>query len=135
MTERFDYARYVALFNAGEDERLVDEFWRDDCEMLTAERQVKGRDGLKAFLAWAHDGVRETLHPVAVARDGDTVLAEVDIAFTATRDHPDFALGALKAGERFVIKFFAVYELEDERIRRLKTMRWPIGRGVEQAVA
>ncbi len=134
MSERFDYDRYVALFNAGDDDRLVDEFWRPDCEMLTAERQVKGRDGLKAFLAWAHDGVRESLHPVAVARDGDTVLAEVDIAFTASRDRLDFVLGPLKAGERFVIKFCAIYELEGEQIRRLKTMRWPTGRGVEQVI-
>lgn len=135
MAEPFDFARYVALFNTGDDAGLCETFYHPDAVMLTGEREVVGRDALKAFLDWAHDGVRETLHPVAVARTGDTVLAEVDIAFTASRDWPDFPIAPIRAGETVVSKFIAVYELRDERIARLKTWRWPAGRGVARMAA
>ena len=134
MTEPFDFDRYRALFNVGDDDALCDTFYHEDAVMLTAEREIVGREGLRAFLRWAHDGVRETLHPVAVARTGDTVLAEIDIAFTASRDWPDFPIAPITAGETVVAKFVAVYELEDERVKRLKTWRWPAGRMIEQGV-
>lgn len=132
MAARFDYARYVALFNTGDDARLCDEFYCEDAVMLTAQREILGRQGLKDFLAWAHNGVRETLHPVAYARTGDVVLAEVDIAFSASRDWPEFPIAPIRAGETIVAKFCAVYELEGERIKVLKTMRWPAGWHVER---
>jgi hypothetical protein len=124
---RFDYARYVAVFNSGDDDALCAEFFHPDAVMLSAGRVVEGRDALRAFLAWAHDGVRETLAPVHVARDGDVLLAEVDITFTASRDWQDFPIAPLRAGQAVTAKFAAIYELRDERVARLKTFRWPAG--------
>lgn len=126
----FDYDHYVAVFNSGDDDRLCAEFYHPDARMLTAARDVIGRDALREFLRWAHDGVRETLAPVHVARDGDTLIAEVDISFTASADRPDFTIAPLKAGESCTAKFVAVYELDGDRVRTLKTFRWPAGKGV-----
>ncbi len=131
---RFDFARYVALFNEGDDVKLCTTFYHEDAVMLTAQREIAGRQALIDFLTWAHNGVRETLHPVAHARTGNTVLAEVDIAFSASRDWAEFPIAPIKAGQTIVAKFCAIYELEDERIKRLKTMRWPAGWHIEQQV-
>lgn len=130
MTQPFDYDTYVTAFNEGDDAALVARFFHEDAVMLTADREVRGRAALEEFLAWAHDGVAETLHPVAVARTGDFVVGEVDIAFSAARDRLDFPLHPMRRGDLVIIKFAASYRLRDERIAVLKTWRWSAGRAI-----
>ena len=123
-----DFARYVELFNRGDDQALCDHFYADDAVMQTSDRLVEGKPALLEFLAWAHDGVRELLRPQHVVQADDCILAEIDIDFFAQRDRDDFPFQPLKRGETITAKFFVVYELRDGKVARLKTSRWPVGR-------
>jgi ketosteroid isomerase-like protein len=124
------FADYIAAFNRYDDEALVREFWAEDCVMQSGPRIYEGHKGLLEFLAWAHDGVLETMRPQAVVESGDRIFAEIDMDFTATREKPDFTFGALKTGETITVKFFAHYKTRDGKVQRLHTSTWPPGVGV-----
>jgi len=128
-----DYAAYEALFNTGDDEALVARFFAPDTRMVSANGVREGADGLRAFLAWAHDGVREVMRPQAVlSRDG-LLFAEVDMDFHATRHRPDFPFGELHPGDSLTIKFFVTYRLDGMgKIVELKSMTWPPEYGVSK---
>lgn len=128
-----DYRAYEALFNSGDDAALVARFFAPDTRMVSANGVREGADGLIAFLAWAHDGVREVMRPqVVLSRDG-LLFAEVDMDFHATRHRPDFPFGELHPGDTVTVKFFVTYRLDGEgRIAELKSMTWPPGHGVSR---
>jgi len=84
------------------------------------------------FLAWAHDGILETMRPQAVIESGDRIFAEIDMDFTATRDRPDFQFAALKKGEFTTVKFFVQYTIRDGKMAYLKSMTWPPETGVSK---
>lgn len=133
MTEKsFDYDAYIAEFWTGNDEALVERWFTDDCVMISGGREMRGRAELLAFLRWAHDGVREVPRVQKSAREGDTLFAEVDMDFHATKARPDFPFGALLPGDLVTVKFLVVYTLRDEKVAVLKSMTWPPGRGVTQ---
>lgn len=121
-----DFREYERRFNAGEDEALVDEYYAEDCEFVGTTRYVKGRAGLKAFLAWAHDGVREVMRPQLVIEDKDHLFVEVDMDFHATKERPDFPFGHLQPGDLVTVKFFVTYHFDAQgKIRRLNSATWP----------
>ena len=126
-----DYEAYEALFNTGNDAALVARFFAPDTRMVSANGVREGADELLAFLAWAHDGVREVMRPqIVLSRDG-LLFAEVDMDFHATRHRPDFPFGELHPGDMLTVKFFVTYRLDEEgRIAELKSMTWPPGHGV-----
>jgi ketosteroid isomerase-like protein len=127
-----DYEEYAAVFNRGDDAELVRRFFADDVVMLGAAREYRGREALLAFLAWAHDGVREVMRPQRVIRQGERLFAEVDMDFHASRERADFPFGHLWPGDLVTVKFFVTYELRAGRVVELKSMTWPPGRGVTQ---
>ena len=124
------FADYIAAFNRYDDAALVHDFWAEDCVMQSGPRVYEGHKGLLEFLAWAHDGILETMRPQAVIENGDRIFAEIDMDFTATRDRPDFLFGPLKTGESLTVKFFAHYKTRDGKVQRLHTATWPTGVGV-----
>ena len=124
------FADYMAAFNRYHDEALVRDFWTEDCVMQSGTRICRGHEGMREFLAWAHDGVLETMRPQAVVETGDRIFAEIDMDFTATRDRADFPFGALKTGDIITVKFFAHYQTRDGKVARLHTAVWPPGVGV-----
>ena len=128
-----DYQAYEALFNAGDDRALVERFFASDTRMVSANGVREGAGELLAFLAWAHDGVREVMRPQTVlSRDG-LLFAEVDMDFHATRHRPDFPFGELHAGDMVTVKFFVTYRLDPEgKIAELRSMTWPPGHGVSR---
>jgi ketosteroid isomerase-like protein len=125
-----DYDAYVACFNTGDDAALVDRFFCDDVIFTGGTREHRGRDALAAFLAWAHDGVREVMRPQLVLRDGDHLFAEIDMDFHAVKERPDFPFGHLHPGDMVTVKFFVTYRLRGGRVAELKSMTWPPGKGV-----
>ncbi|WP_336979656.1 nuclear transport factor 2 family protein [Altererythrobacter fulvus] len=128
-----DYAAYVALFNTGNDEEVIQRFYAEDCVMLSASGARHGKQGLREFLAWAHDGVREVIRPQAVISDDRLLFAEVDMDFHATKERPDFPFGHMFPGDLVTVKFFASYRLGDHgKILELKTMVWPPEQGVSK---
>jgi hypothetical protein len=49
----------VADFLTGDDDALVARWFAEDCVMESGSGTFEGREGMRRFLAWAHDGVRE----------------------------------------------------------------------------
>jgi hypothetical protein len=128
-----DYEAYIADFLTGDDERLVERWFAEDCAMESGSGLFEGREGMRRFLAWAHDGVRECPRIVAYAQQGRDLFAEIDMDFHATKERADFPFQHLHPGDTITVKFLAHYTLDDAgQIRRLKTMTWPVGRGVTQ---
>src|SRR4051812_1988761 len=123
---------YMDAFNRYDDAALLRDFWTEDCVMQSANRRMVGHQGMTEFLAWAHDGILETMRPKLVIEDGDRIFAEIDMDFTATRDRPDFTFGALKAGEFVTVKFFVLYRTRDGKVAELQSMTWPPEQGVSK---
>jgi len=100
-----DYQAYEALFNSGDDAALVERFFDDDVVFSGGTRGYRGRDQLKAFLDWAHDGVREVMRPQTVLHGDDMLFAEVDMDFHATKERPEFPFGHLYPGDCVTVNF------------------------------
>jgi hypothetical protein len=127
----FDYDAYIADFLTGEDDALVERWFAEDCAMESGSGTFEGHAGMRRFLAWAHDGVRECPRVIAWVQQGSNLFAEIDMDFHATKERPDFTFQHLYPGDSITVKFLARYELNEAgKIRRLKTMFWPPGKGV-----
>ncbi len=127
----FDYPAYIACFLSGDDDALVERFFADDCEMHSGSGVRRGKVGMKEFLAWAHDGVRECPRIQHYVQDESSLFADIDMDFHATRHRPDFPFGAMYPGDTITVKFLARYDLNGEgKITRLSTMTWPPEQGV-----
>ena len=126
-----DYEAYIAAFNTGDDEALIERYFAPDCVMEAGSGTWRGHDGMREFLGWAHDGVRECPRPQKVLQHDGTIFAEIDMDFHATKERPDFPFQHLYPGDSITVKFLARYELDEkDRVKLLKTMTWPAGRGV-----
>jgi hypothetical protein len=127
-----NYKDYEALFNTGDDAGLIATFFRDDVIFTGDAREYRGKAQLKAFLDWAHDGVREVMRPQTVLQDADHLFAEVDMDFHASKERPEFPFGHLYPGDLVTVKFFVTYRIIDGKVAELKSMTWPPGKGVTQ---
>jgi ketosteroid isomerase-like protein len=127
-----NYEEYEQLFNTGDDEALVQRYFDDDVVFTGGNRAYRGKEQLRTFLAWAHDGVREVMRPQNVLQQGDLLFAEVDMDFHASKERTEFPFGPLRPGDLVTVKFFVTYRLRAGRIIELKSMTWPPGRGVTQ---
>ncbi|PTS88621.1 hypothetical protein DBR17_04310 [Sphingomonas sp. HMWF008] len=129
----FDYAEYVAAFNRGDDAALVERYFAPDFRFVGTTRAYDSRAEFLDFLNWAHDGVRETIRPVTVLEKNDTIFAEIDMDFVATRPRPDFPFAPLMPGDQITVKFFVLYTLVDGLITELKSMAWAADYHVSKA--
>jgi len=127
-----NYNEYEAVFNTGDDEKLVQRYFDDDVRFTGGNREHRGKEELRRFLAWAHDGVREVMRPQNVLQQGDLLFSEVDMDFHASKERAEFPFGHLRPGDLVTVKFFVTYRLRDDKIIELKSMTWPPGRGVTQ---
>lgn len=127
----FDYLAYLDCFLSGDDETLVERFFASDCEMHSASGVRRGHEGMREFLAWAHDGVRECPRVQHYVQDERSVFADIDMDFHATKARPDFPFGPLEPGDSLTVKFLARYDLDTEgKVAKLTTAAWPAGVGV-----
>lgn len=126
----FDFDSYIQAFNTvdGTEEELVTKYFTDDMR-LDGPDGSHDRNAWVAILKHSHQGVKETLTPRAVVRDGDKIMAEIDATFTASIDRPDFAVKPLVAGETSTARFFAAYDVVEGKISRLALAWWPAGVG------
>ncbi len=125
-----NYDQYEAVFNTGDDAALIERFFDDDVRFTGGTREYRGKAALRAFLDWAHDGVREVMRPQNVLQRDDLVFAEVDMDFHASKERPDFPFGHLRPGDSVTVKFFVTYRLREGKVIELKSMTWPPGKGV-----
>lgn len=130
----FDYPAYLACFLTGDDDALVEHFFAEGCEMHSASGVRSGKQGMKDFLAWAHDGVRECPRLQRYVQEGDVVFADIDMDFHCHKARPDFPFGPMLPGDTITVKFLARYDLNGEgKVTRLTTMAWPPEQGVTKA--
>lgn len=125
-----NYDDYIALFNTGDDAALVETYFADDLVFSGGSREYHGKQALLDFLAWAHDGVREVIREQKVLQQGDTIFAEIDMDFHASKERTDFPFGHLHPGDLVTVKFFVTYTLRDGKVIQLKSMTWPPEKGV-----
>jgi SnoaL-like domain len=125
-----NYDDYIALFNTGDDAALIERFFADNVVFSGGSRDHQGKAGLKGFLDWAHDGVREVMRPQNVLVRDDLIFAEIDMDFHATKERPEFPFGHLHPGDLVTVKFFVTYKVCDDKVVELKSMTWPPGKGV-----
>jgi SnoaL-like domain len=125
-----NYDDYIALFNKGDDAALIERFFAEDLRFSGGSRDYHGKAALKAFLDWAHDGVREVMRPQNVLRRDDLIFAEIDMDFHASKERPEFPFGHLYPGDLVTVKFFVTYRLRDGKVAELKSMTWPPGKGI-----
>ncbi len=125
-----NYNDYIALFNTGDDAALVERFFADDVVFSGGTRDYQGKAALKAFLDWAHDGVREVMRPQNILQREDLIFVEVDMDFHASKERPQFPFGHLHPGDQVTVKFFVTYRLRGDKVVELKSMTWPPGKGV-----
>ncbi|MGC1460303.1 MAG: nuclear transport factor 2 family protein [Steroidobacteraceae bacterium] len=125
-----NYDDYIAVFNSGDDAALLERFFAADVVFTGGSRDYQGKAALRAFLDWAHDGVREVMRPQNVIRREDMIFADVDMDFHASKPRPDFPFGAMRPGDLITVKFFVTYRLRGDRVVELKSMTWPPGKGV-----
>lgn len=129
----FNYDDYVRDFNSGDDAGLIEKYFAEDTVMISAGGIYRGHKGMNEFLAWAHDGVREILRPVAVVQDEHHLFAEIDMDFVASKPRTDFPFGDLQIGDIMTVKFLVHYTVNDEgKITELQTMTWDPEREVSR---
>ncbi|MBN8831175.1 MAG: nuclear transport factor 2 family protein [Sphingomonadales bacterium] len=129
-----NYDDYIAAFNEGDDAALVEQWFAPDCVMYGGTRTSRGRDGLLAFLRWAHDGVREVVRPRVVMNQGDRLFVDLDMDFICTAPRPDFPFAPLMPGDILTVRFFVTYKLNEAGlIQELCSMTWPAEQNVIKA--
>jgi hypothetical protein len=127
----FDYLAYIDCFLTGDDEALVERFFAEDCEMHSGSGVRRGKEGMREFLAWAHDGVRECPRIQRYVQEAGVVFADIDMDFHATKHRPDFPFGEIYPGDTKTVKFLARYDLNGEgKVVNLVTAAWPPEQGV-----
>ena len=127
----FDFEAYIACFLTGDDEALIQRFYAEECAMHSGSGVRRGHAGMREFLAWAHDGVRECPRVQHYLQDERTVFADIDMDFHATGHRPDFPFGEMHPGDSITVKFLARYDLdENQRVKTLTTSAWPPNQGV-----
>jgi SnoaL-like domain len=130
----FDYPAYLECFLTGDDDALVERFFAEGCEMHSGSGVRSGKQGMKDFLAWAHDGVRECPRLQRYVQEDDVVFADIDMDFHCHAPRQDFPFGPLMPGDTITVKFLARYDLDgDGKVTRLTTMAWPPEQGVTKA--
>ena len=122
----FDFDRYVEDFNTN-DESVVSKHYTEDLTVEGPDRTLRGRAEWLGMLKAVHSGVRERLQPIMVVRQGDRLMAEVNVVFTPSVDRSDFPFGPLKAGQSLTMKFFASYRLRGQQIAHLTLGFWMPG--------
>ena len=131
----FDFSAYQSVFNSGDDDGAL-EFWDDELQvtMPVGPNQIglaaKNKEEFRAFLAHAHQGVREIMRLESFLQVGEQIFAEINMDFFATTDKPDFEFGPLKAGQFLTVKMFGLYTVRGGRLWQLKMAFWPPNQGV-----
>jgi limonene-1,2-epoxide hydrolase len=127
-----DFQAYVRAVNANDIQQVVDTWFTPDVCFQSGRFNARGRTEVREILRFLYDGVRVTLRPLAVLRDGDYLFAEIDADHTAAQHRPDYPLGAMRAGETATFRIFLLMKLRDGRICEFRAAEWPANIGTSQ---
>ena len=122
------FSDYVAGFNLQDVDAFAATFYAPS---IIFERKnhrfTRGRDKYIEEYHASHDGLVEILRPQRILVEGNNIAAELNVDFVATKDQPNFIIMPLKAGDKFTVKMFAFYTVEDGRFTYIKVARWEPG--------
>ncbi|MDR6512832.1 hypothetical protein J2792_003719 [Novosphingobium capsulatum] len=127
MLDRAGYERYLAAFNARDYDGVAD-FYVDPPRMEFFGIVITTREELKAFYAWLHSCVKETvsIHNFAASETATAVdaIVRIEALRDLTRDELD-AKGAtgffpIRAGEVQEIRQFIFYTTRAGRIEKVE---------------
>ncbi|MET3472204.1 hypothetical protein ABIC78_002739 [Novosphingobium sp. 1529] len=127
MLDRAGYERYLAAFNARDYDGVAD-FYVDPPRMEFFGIVITTREELKAFYAWLHSCVKETvsIHNFAASETATAVdaIVRIEALRDLTRDELD-AKGAtgffpIRAGEVQEIRQFIFYTTRQGRIEKVE---------------
>ncbi|MBB3359527.1 MULTISPECIES: nuclear transport factor 2 family protein [unclassified Novosphingobium] len=127
MLDRAGYERYLAAFNARDYDGVAD-FYVDPPRMEFFGIVIATREELKAFYAWLHSCVKETvsIHNFAASETATAVdaIVRIEALRDLTRDELD-AKGAtgffpIRAGEVQEIRQFIFYTTRQGRIVKVE---------------
>lgn len=121
----FEFNRYLQGLGGADEPAFVRKFYTEDLVVEGPQGTIRGQEEWLRTLTFVHDRVKETLQPVTVMQDGDTILAEIRGVFTATADRSDFPYGPLKKGEAVTVKMLAKYEVRGNQIAHITLASWP----------
>lgn len=127
-----DFDRYVEVFNTGDDDVLVDDWFTDDIVYIGGNRKIEGKKAWRDFLKFAHDGVREIFRPQNLFEKEGGFFCEVDMDFHVLKARSDFPFGPVAPGDMLTVKFFVIYKVRDGRLCELKSATWPVNHGVSK---
>ena len=127
-----DFNRYIEVFNSGDDDVLVDDWFTDDIVYFGGNRKIEGKEAWRNFLKFAHDGVREIFRLQDMFQKEDAFFCEIDMDFHATRPRPDFPLAPMFPGDMMTVKFFVIYKVRDGKLCQLKAATWPKDHGISK---
>ena len=127
-----DYHRYIATFNARDYARL-ETFFADDFALENAGFRVEGKAAFRAFYAFFHHYIRETVIFRGFYPGKDGFVANVVIRFSGLHDlTPEVlvekgypGMTPVRAGETADVEFLILYLLnEDGLIQHIKGAVW-----------
>ncbi|GKZ77793.1 hypothetical protein AnigIFM56816_000576 [Aspergillus niger] len=118
------YQDYLDAYNHP-DEGAKARFFTEDCKFQLGELKVEGRDAMLAMFANGHIGVKEELRPLHVLETEGYIFAELDACFMPFEDTPQNFFHPFKRGEPLSFRFFASYEIRDDRISFMRLAHWP----------
>lgn len=124
------FDEYIATFNSGDFAACMGRYFTPDVVLQGAKIRAQGDDMIR-FLSDMRKAVREEIDIIVAAFDQNHILAEAKISFIADRDSPDFFLQPLCAGEMLQVRYMLSYTLVGDRIRTIRTYRWPPGQALD----
>ncbi len=117
------FRAYLAAFSNADFERFP-RFYTEDVRLeLGSVPPILGRQGIIDFYRPMFQSVRERLVVNSVAASDTGIELDAVTRFTATRDAPDFVVGALRIGEYIEGRVLVSYQLRDGLIARISVRR------------
>lgn len=127
MIDRARYDQYLAAFNAKDYDAVAD-FYVDPPRMEFFGIVIRSREELKAFYAWLHSCVKESVTLRNFAASETCTACDAIVRIEALRDLTREELDAkgatgffpIKAGEVQEIRQFIFYKVRDGKIEKVE---------------
>jgi SnoaL-like domain len=117
------FRAYVSAFSNADFERFP-KFYTEDVRLeLGSVPPILGRQGIIDFYRPMFQSVREQLTINSVQMTDSSIELDAVTRFTATRDAPDFVVGALRSGEYIEGRVLVSYRLRDGLIASISVRR------------
>lgn len=126
-----DFERYLALYNAGDFERMA-EYLHEDIELEWEGYVFTSKDSLIGYYRATRARVKETFAINFYIADETGIAVDMTRSFLAIEDAPNFLPHPLKKGETRSMRSLAFHALEDGKFIRIWGCHMPFPPGSSQ---